>query len=97
MTIKHYLFSINTIYGYAYRQEPFRFRYEVLEIYVINDGVVEKWWQEPGINNEGLDDDPTLKVHLKMLLTIYEIISRLLTKGHQHYYIMKIIKEETLL
>ena len=25
---------------------------------VINDGVVEKWWQEPGINNEGLDDDP---------------------------------------
>ena len=25
---------------------------------VINDGVIEKWWQEPGINNEGLDDDP---------------------------------------
>ena len=25
---------------------------------VVNDGVVEKWWQEPGINNEGLDDDP---------------------------------------
>ena len=25
---------------------------------VINDGVVEKWWQEPGINNEGLDYDP---------------------------------------
>ena len=25
---------------------------------VINDGVVEKWWQEPGINNEGTDDDP---------------------------------------
>ena len=25
---------------------------------VIDDGVVEKWWQEPGINNEGLDDDP---------------------------------------
>ena len=35
----------------------------------------------------------TLKVHLKMLLTIYEIISRLLTKG-LHYYIMKIIKEK---
>ena len=25
---------------------------------VIDDGVVEKLWQEPGINNEGLDDDP---------------------------------------
>ena len=25
---------------------------------VFNDGVVEKWWQEPGINNEGTDDDP---------------------------------------
>ena len=25
---------------------------------VINDGVVEKWFQEPGINNEGTDDDP---------------------------------------
>jgi|TARA_B110000971_G_scaffold218871_1_gene258609 peroxiredoxin len=25
---------------------------------IVNDGVVEQWWQEPGINNEGLDDDP---------------------------------------
>ena len=25
---------------------------------VINDGVIERWWQEPGINNEGSDDDP---------------------------------------
>ena len=25
---------------------------------VINNGVIEQWWQEPGINNEGLDDDP---------------------------------------
>ena len=25
---------------------------------VVNDGEVEKWWQEPGINNEGTDDDP---------------------------------------
>lgn len=25
---------------------------------VIKDGVVEKWWQEPGINNDGSDDDP---------------------------------------
>ena len=23
----------------------------------VNDGVVEYWWQEPGINNEGEDDD----------------------------------------
>ena len=29
---------------------------------VINDGVVEKWWQEPGINNNGEDDDPILKL-----------------------------------
>jgi peroxiredoxin len=25
---------------------------------VIKDGVVEKWWQEHGINNNGDDDDP---------------------------------------
>ena len=25
---------------------------------VINDGRIEKWWQEPGINNNGEDDDP---------------------------------------
>ena len=25
---------------------------------IINDGIVEKWWQEPGINNTGSDDDP---------------------------------------
>ena len=25
---------------------------------VINDGIVEKWWQETGINNSGSDDDP---------------------------------------
>ena len=25
---------------------------------VVNDGVIEQWWQEPGINNEGTDDDP---------------------------------------
>ena len=25
---------------------------------VINDGVVEEWWQEPGINNDGEDEDP---------------------------------------
>ena len=25
---------------------------------ILNNGVVEKWWQEPGINNNGKDDDP---------------------------------------
>ena len=25
---------------------------------VFNNGVVEKWWQEPGINNDGTDEDP---------------------------------------
>jgi len=25
---------------------------------IINDGVVERWWQEPGINNDGEDEDP---------------------------------------
>jgi peroxiredoxin len=28
---------------------------------VINDGVVEKWWQEPGINNDGDDEDPYIE------------------------------------
>ena len=28
---------------------------------VINNGEIEKWWQEPGINNEGLDDDPYIE------------------------------------
>ena len=25
---------------------------------VLNNGIIEKWWQEPGINNDGSDDDP---------------------------------------
>ena len=28
---------------------------------IINDGFVEKWWQEPGINNEGIDNDPYIE------------------------------------
>ena len=28
---------------------------------VINDGVIEKWWQEPGINNDGSADDPYIE------------------------------------
>jgi peroxiredoxin len=30
-------------------------------IAIINDGIVEKWWQEPGINNDGSDDDPYIE------------------------------------
>ena len=25
---------------------------------IINDCIVEKWWQEPGMNNDGNDPDP---------------------------------------
>jgi len=25
---------------------------------IVNDGVIERWWQESGINNDGLDEDP---------------------------------------
>ena len=28
---------------------------------IINNGVVEKWWQEPGINNNGEDEDPYIE------------------------------------
>lgn len=27
-------------------------------VMVVNDGIVEKWFEEPGINDEGADDDP---------------------------------------
>jgi thioredoxin-dependent peroxiredoxin len=27
-------------------------------VMVVNDGVIEKWLEEPGINDEGADDDP---------------------------------------
>ena len=36
--------------GFGYRS----WRYMM----VVNDGVIEKWWQEPGINDQGVDDDP---------------------------------------
>ena len=28
---------------------------------IINNGMIEKWWQEPGINNDGSDDDPYIE------------------------------------
>jgi len=36
--------------GFGYRS----WRYSM----VVNDGVIEKWFEEPGINDEGLDSDP---------------------------------------
>ena len=28
---------------------------------IIKDGIIEKWWQEPGINNLGSDEDPYIE------------------------------------
>lgn len=36
--------------GFGYRS----WRY----VMVVDDGVIEKWYEEPGINDEGMDDDP---------------------------------------
>jgi peroxiredoxin len=36
--------------GFGYRS----WRYAM----VVNDGLIERWFEEPGINDEGLDDDP---------------------------------------
>jgi len=36
--------------GFGYRS----WRY----VMVVDDGVIEQWFEEPGINDEGLDDDP---------------------------------------
>ena len=39
---------------------------------VIKDGVVEKWWQEPGINNDGADDDPYIETTPENMMTYLE-------------------------
>ncbi len=36
--------------GFGYRS----WRYAM----VVKDGIIEKWFEEPGINDDGLDDDP---------------------------------------
>jgi len=36
---------------------------------VINDGVIEHWWQEPGINNDGSDDDPYVQTTPENMLS----------------------------
>ena len=38
--------------GFGYRS----WRYSM----VVNDGVIEEWFEEPGINDQGSDDDPYL-------------------------------------
>ena len=35
---------------------------------VINNGIVEKWFQEKGINNEGKDDDPYVETTPEKML-----------------------------
>ena len=39
---------------------------------VVKNGVVEKWWQEPGINNEGIDDDPYIETTPENMLEYLE-------------------------
>ncbi len=39
---------------------------------VMNNGVVEKWWQEPGINNDGTDDDPYIETTPENMLEYLE-------------------------
>jgi peroxiredoxin len=36
---------------------------------VINNGVIEHWWQEPGINNDGSDDDPYVQTTPENMLS----------------------------
>jgi peroxiredoxin len=46
--------------GFGYRS----WRYAM----VVNDGVVEKWFEEPGINDEGADEDPYGETHPAKML-----------------------------
>jgi len=39
---------------------------------VVNDGVVEKWWQEPGINNDGTDNDPYVETTPENMISYLE-------------------------
>ena len=36
---------------------------------ILNDGVVEQWWQEPGINNDGSDNDPYIETTPENMMT----------------------------
>ena len=46
--------------GFGYRS----WRYMM----VVKDGVIEKWWQEPGINDGGTDDDPYVETTAEVAL-----------------------------
>jgi thioredoxin-dependent peroxiredoxin len=46
--------------GFGYRS----WRY----VMVVNDGVIETWLEEPGINDEGLDDDPYTVTNPQVIL-----------------------------
>ena len=39
---------------------------------VVKNGIVENWWHEPGINNEGIDDDPYIETTPENMLEYLE-------------------------
>ena len=41
---------------------------------IIKDGIVEQWWQEPGINNDGEDDDPYGETSPKNLIETLDFL-----------------------
>lgn len=43
---------------------------------IINDGRIEKWWQEPGINNNGEDDDPYIETTPQNMIDYLEADNR---------------------
>jgi peroxiredoxin len=54
--------------GFGYRS----WRYAM----VVNDGVVEKWFEEPGINDSGADDDPYGETDPERVLAYLEAARR---------------------
>ena len=48
---------------------------------VVNNGVVEKWFQEPGINNEGTDDDPYVESTPEKMLDYLRKSEQTIDKG----------------
>ena len=60
--------------GFGYRS----WRYAM----VVNDGVVEKWFEEPGINDEGLDEDPYETTDPDTLLDYLRTVSKSGGIGH---------------
>lgn len=54
--------------GFGYRS----WRYAM----VVNDGVIEKWFEEPGINDTGADDDPYGETDPERILGYLEAVRR---------------------